>query len=574
MQMSKNTKKRFVVEFKTIRECLEYSCRKYENETAFILKEKNHRQVSYKNITYKETLADIYAFSTYLADQGFERSTVAITGINSYEYLIAHFGAVFADHISVPIDKELKVNELQFCIEESKAEILVYDQKSEKKVLEVLEKADHNVKLAICTKPSEVNVCFADCVAKGHELIAGGTAIPASTKDPDEMAMLLFTSGTTSNAKAVMLSNHNVAANVYGLDVHLDQLVTKEDVNLAFLPFHHTFGITGTTLTMYFGCTNVFCDGLKYIADNLVEYKVSLFITVPLLLEAMQKKILKAAEKTGKLPLLKLMMKVSNGLNKIGIDVRRKLFKSVLDQLGGALRLAVVGAAPIDAEVGKFYDSLGILAIQGYGLTETSPVLSAENRTTKRPGSIGKPLPNVQMEVLNPDAEGLGEIICKAPNVMLGYTKDEFNEEVFHDGWFYTGDLGYKDDDGFFYIKGRKKNVIVLKNGKNVYPEELEDLLVKALPEVNELLVFGWEKDDDLLVSANFVVDQALIDEMGEDKLKQRLLDAVTEINATLPPYKLIRRLLLSTEAMEKTSTQKVRRPRVVPELQKRTDYF
>ena len=372
--MSKKNKRKVydVPEYATIREALEASCAKFANETGFILKHKERRSVSYEHKTYAQVLKDIYAFSVYLASEGYENSTLAVTGINSYEYLMAHFGAVFAGHISVPIDKELKAGELQYSLEESKSEILVYDKKSEKKVLEVLATGNHCVKQAICTVESEHNPCIWDCINKGHDLMAEGAPVPECTKDPDELAILLFTSGTTSNAKAVMLSNRNVASNMYGLHAHLGDIITPKDVNLAFLPFHHTFGITGVTLIMYFGSTNVFCDGLKYIADNLVEYKVSIFITVPLLLEMMQKKIMKTAEKTGKGPLLKAMLAVSSGLYRVGIDVRRKLFKSVLDQVGGALRLAVVGAAPIDPSVGKFFDALGVLAIQGYGLRDFS----------------------------------------------------------------------------------------------------------------------------------------------------------------------------------------------------------
>jgi long-chain acyl-CoA synthetase len=318
------------------------------------------------------------------------------------------------------------------------------------------------------------------------------------------------------------------------------------------------------------GATNVFCDGLKYIAQNLKEYQVSVFICVPLIIEAIYKKIFQQAKKQGKDVLLRRMMKLSSILLKLGIDVRRKLFHSVLEQLGGKLRFVISGAAAISPEVAKGFNELGILTVQGYGLTETAPVLTAENAKSIRTGSVGVSMCNVKLKIHEPNENGIGEVIAQGPNVMLGYYENpEESAKVLRDGWFFTGDLGYMDEDGFLFLSGRKKNVIVLKNGKNIYPEELEILLNK-LPYLEESMVFGWEKGDDYVISAKLVYKEDTILEMypefkGEDGLdKERFSEMVQkdidEINALMPAYKHIKRLLLNDEPTVKTTTAKVKR--------------
>ncbi|MCF0140530.1 MAG: AMP-binding protein [Mogibacterium sp.] len=584
------------IQYDSIKELMEATCNKHSDRTAFIIKHKVHRSVSYEYITYEKFLNDIYAFCAYLRTQGLRNERIAITGANSYEWMVAYFAAQFDGHIAVPIDKELRKSEMEMSLRESNTTVVVYGRKLENQVLDIIG-CGCGVKAAICMEQSEhkpdVRACIDEC--RKYVDAMKGDFVP---KTPDELSVLLFTSGTTSNAKAAMLSNRNITSNVYGLTMHLVDVIKPDDVNLALLPFHHTFGSVGTTFMLSRGSTTVFCDGLKYLADNLVEYKVSVFIAVPLLFEAMYNKIIKTAEKSGKLGLLRKMIAFSNGLLKVGIDVRRKLFGSILEPLGGALRLAVVGAAPSDPEIFGFFRSIGIDTLQGYGLTETSPVLTAEKLTHQRAGSVGLPLPGVSIRIDGVDENGIGEVLAKGPNVMIGYLRDEDNEGVFTNGWFRTGDLGYIDEDGFLFLRGRKKNVIVLKNGKNVYPEELEEVLASALPDASEILVFGWQKDDDLLVSANFVFEESYIEEygrryleehgqnmtmeqrlehcrsVGEDALKKHIYSVIAEVNTTLPPYKIIKRLLLSTEPMVKTSTGKVRRPFVIPDLCRRSDNF
>ena len=404
---------------------------------------------------------------------------------------------------------------------------------------------------------------------EGAELLSGGDRSYEATEiNPDVMSLILFTSGTTSVSKAVMLSHRNLASNIYALTCCEE--VFPSDVNMAFLPFHHTFSSTGITFILTKGATNVFCDGLKYIAQNLKEYEVSIFICVPLIIEAIYKKIFQQAKKQGKEALLRRMMKLSSFLLKFGIDIRRKVFHSVLEQLGGKLRFVISGAAAIAPEVAKGFNDLGILTIQGYGLTETAPVLTAENAKNIRTGSVGIPMCNVKLDIHEPGEKGIGEVIAQGPNVMLGYYENqEETDKVLKDGWFFTGDLGYIDEDGFLFLCGRKKNVIVLKNGKNVYPEEME-ILLNRLTYLEETMVFGWEKGDDYVISAKLVYKEDTVLEMFPDLKTEQGLDLekfqdmvqkdIDGINAIMPAYKHIKRLVLNDEPTVKTTTAKIKR--------------
>jgi long-chain acyl-CoA synthetase len=324
------------------------------------------------------------------------------------------------------------------------------------------------------------------------------------------------------------------------------------------------FGSTALLMFLSRGAKNVFCDGLRHIQENLKEYKVSVFVCVPLLLEGIYKKIMAQVEKQGKTKLIKFARKLSRFLLKFRIDIRRKLFKQILDELGGNIRFVVSGAAALDKEVASALNDFGILAVQGYGLTETSPVASAENEYGLRNGSIGHPLPGIEIEIDNPNEEGIGELKIKGPNVMLGYYEmEEETNKVLKDGWFYTGDLGYKDKDGFVFITGRQKNVIVLKNGKNIYPEEIEALIVKQ-PYVSEVMAFGKEKDDDLVLSVKIVYNEDYVKQnypdLSEEEFRKIVWNDIKDINKTLPQYKYIKNLILTNEPMVKTTTAKIKR--------------
>lgn len=470
----------------------------------------------------------------------------------------------------MPLDKGLKEEEIISCLVRSKAEVIVF----EKEYLEIMKKAkeNKNVKLKeyICMDDIEEKGIrtFNDVVKKGEKLFKDGVKeYLNATIDAEKMATIIFTSGTTSMSKAVILSHKNIASNIN--DMKYVEKIYDTDVNMAFLPFHHTFGSTGLLFFLANGATNVFCDGLRHIQSNLVEYKVSVFVCVPLLLEAMYKKIMNQVEKQGKTKIIKFGIALSKFLLKFGIDIRRKLFKQIIDNLGGNIRFIISGASAIDKNVAEGFNNFGILTVQGYGLTETSPVLTAENEKTMRLGSVGIPMYNVDIKIDNPDENGIGEIIAKGPNVMLGYYENEeaTNEviKVDEDGnrWFHTGDLGYIDKDGFLFITGRKKNVIVLKNGKNIFPEELE-ALITTLPYVEENMVFGKPKDDDLLLSVKVVYNEDYVKEkypdIDEEKLKEIIWNDIKEINKKLPNYKHIKNLIITNEPMIKTTTAKIKR--------------
>ena len=554
------------IEFKDIKGIIYNSAKQYANNIAFILKHKKEKEVTYENVTYKKLLQDINAFGTKLYEMGFKNKRIAIVGRNRYEWVIAHLANVLGGIVSVPLDKELQVDELESCLERSKADVVVFDEKYIENIEEIKRRGNTNLQEYICMTEKEGYPNFWDLKAQGEKLLKQGQKEYTKVKiDEDKMAILLFTSGTTSKSKAVMLSQHNVASNVYAM--LLVEKFLPTDINLAFLPFHHIFGSTEMIVMLASGLATAFPDGLRYVAQNLKEYRVSVFVGVPLLVEAIYKNIEKEVEKQGKTKLINTAKKVSNVLLKFHIDVRKKLFKPILDALGGNMRFVISGGAPLDKRVAKGFNDLGIELVQGYGLTETSPVIAAENAYKKRSGSIGFPMDNVELEIVDKDENGIGELRVKGPNVMLGYYEnEEETNKVIRDGWFYTGDLGYMDKDGYIFLTGRQKDMIVLKNGKKVFPEELETL-INRLDLVEECIVYGMpdEKDkNDLKLSVKIVYNKEVAKEQypnaTEDELRKVIWEKIKEINKTFPPYKYIKNMILTDEELIKTTTKKVKR--------------
>ena len=550
--------------YDTIREYIHRAIEKYPNNNAFILKNKNGKEVSYTNITYTMFGNDIKALGTALIDLGLENKRIAIIGKNRYEWALSFVSILCGVGITVPLDKGLPEHEIVSSLERAKVDSVIFEDEYVK-CMKDIQKSHPNIKEFICMNSNcDANFkTISELIDKGNSLLKRGDNRYTNHEiDPNGIASIIFTSGTTSMSKAVLLSNKNIASNIY--NINLAEKIYDTDVNLAFLPLHHTFGSTGLLLFLADGVTNVFCDGLRHIQENLKEYKVSVFVCVPLLLEAMYKKIYAEVEKQGKTKILKFANSISHFLMKFGIDIRRKVFKQILDNLGGNIRFVISGASAIDKNVAKGFYDFGVLAVQGYGLTETSPVLTAENEKCVKFGSVGVPLPEVEIKIDNPNEEGIGEIVAKGPNVMLGYYKmEEETAKVLKDGWFYTGDLGYLDKDGFLFITGRKKNVIVLKNGKNIYPEEIE-LLVSNLPYVAESMVFGKPKNDDLVLSVKIVYNKDYISDkygdISEDDLRDIIWKDIKKINSSLPKYKHVKNLIITDEPMVKTTTQKVKR--------------
>ncbi len=554
--MSKNYLKK--EKAKTLKELAVNGAKNFSDDLAFIIKHKNNSKITYENITYTKFLNHINSFGTGLLKKGFTGKRVALIGPNSYEWMLTYFTVQSGIGILIPLDKGLPDSEIEYSLQKSKADVIVFSEEYLDRIMELKETT--NLTKFICMQKNNKNIpTIQDFMNIGtRELKKGNTLFSSLEIDPNELSLILFTSGTTSLAKAVMLTQRNILVSVNGVTEILD--VTPKDVGIALLPFHHTFGALSVMYLFAGGACTTFCDGLRYIGDNLKEYHVTTFICVPLILESMYKKIMLQIEKTNKTKKVNFALALSKFLLFFKIDIRRKLFKEIIDSIGG-LRMAISGASALDPRVQKGLNDFGIRASQGYGLTETAPVLTAPKNDMDKIGSCGTPIPEVEVKIANPNENGIGEIIARGPNVMLGYYEnEEATNEVIKDGWFYTGDLGYKDDDNFFYITGRKKNVIVLKNGKNIYPEELE-VLINKLPYVNECIVFGYPKDDDLIVSTKIVYDAKQIgNNLDEKEIKNKIWEDIKKLNNTLPTYKYIKNLFISEEPMIKTTTSKIKR--------------
>ena len=560
-------------EHENLKELIQYSCEKYAERTAFVTKIQKDKKVEYKETTYAKLLKDINCLGTKFYELGYANKRIAVVGRNRYEWVVAHLTNLLGGIVSVPLDKELQVDELESCLIRSKAEVVVFDEKYIQNIEEIKKRNNTNIKDYICMSEQKEYKNIHTLVGEGKKLLESGNKEFLDAEiDSYKMSILLFTSGTTSKSKAVMLSQKNIASNVYAMQLVED--IRKEDVNLAFLPYHHIFGSTCMIVMLACGVKTGFPDGLRYIAQNLKEYKVSIFVGVPLLVEAIYKKVEQGIEKKGKTKIVNVAKKVSNFLLKFKINIRRKIFKSVIDELGGGLRFIISGGAPLDRKVAQGFNELGINLVQGYGLTETAPVIAAENYKRVKYGSIGIPLENVTLKIDNPDENGIGEIKVKGPNVMLGYYEnEEATNQVLKDGWFYTGDLAYIDKQGYIFITGRKKDVIVLKNGKKAFPEEIETL-INRIDEVSECIVYGIpDKQDvnDVKLSVKVVYDKEVVAEkhpgIEQKDLETLIWNKIKEVNKTLPPYKYIKNMVLTDEELIKTTTKKVKRNEEIKKL-------
>ena len=546
-----------------------------------------NKRAVYRHISYREYRDDVEALGTGLMaeDSVFGNvragTHIAVVGINSYPWFLSYMTVMNGLGVCVPLDKNLPYEELETSLERSHSEILIFDRDHRELADRVFSAGkvrllcmDENVS----SPDGGVYPNIWDVMATGRQKLSCGDAsfleLPI---DPDEVSLLIFTSGTTSRAKAVMLTQRNVMNNVYVLQQV--ENIMYGDVNMAFLPYHHTFGSSGQLLMLACGVTTVFCDGLKYVQKNMVEYGVSVFVGVPLLIEAIYKKIMREVEKQGKMDTFRKGQKIAGALNKahlarlgIGkhkVDLRRVLFKEIHEKLGGNLRFVVSGASALDPEVAKGYESLGITVTQGYGMTECSPVIAAENHYNRKPGTIGKPMPGTTVIIDDPNEEGIGEMLVKGDSVMKGYYEDEEETaKALAGGWLHTGDLAWVDEDGYITIAGRSKNVIVMASGKNIYPEELETL-IGNLPYVKENIVIGQKRredgdDKDLVLAAKIVYDPVYMkEEFGaetEEAIEAAVRKDIDAINETLPAYKHVYRLILQETEMNKTTTGKVKR--------------
>jgi long-chain acyl-CoA synthetase len=558
----------------SIKDMMDTSAELYADRTAFLYKPKGRDK--YQPVTFRQFKDDVDALGTALIDIGLKGGRIAIISENRYEWAISYMAAVNGTGIVVPLDKELPENEIENLLIRAKADAVIFSGNIKDHILNISKRIDFVKHYIIMDEAADsrgsANKGFTELkelIGDGRKKIAEGCRdfIDAQI-DTEAMSILLFTSATTDKSKAVMLSHRNIAQNLMAMSSMLN--IVPDDIFLSVLPLHHTYENTcGFLCPHYRGAAIAYCEGLRHIQKNLQESQATVMLGVPLIFEAIYKRIWDQASKDPKvLKKLKLGIKLSSFLKKLGIDITKKLFAPIHNNFGGKVRIFISGAAGIDPDVAKGFRSLGIHFVQGYGLTECSPIVTLNRDVDFKDDAAGLPLPGLEVRIDSSDAEGVGEITVKGPNVMMGYFEDpESTEKVMKDGWFSTGDLGYIDADGFIHITGRKKNVIVTKNGKNIYPEEIETLLTKSLY-IKECIVFG--KDDpvygDVVVSATIVPEMEMIETLfeGRKPTEEEIYDIirkeVKEVNKGLVTYKYVKDFSIRYEEFAKTTTRKIKR--------------
>jgi long-chain acyl-CoA synthetase len=541
----------------------------YSDKTAFLSKNKSSNN-NYFPITYKQLKHDMDAMGTALLNLGLKNKRVAIIAENRYEWAISYLAVLNGTGIVIPLDKELPQNEIENLLKRSKANAIIFSKSILSQIQEIV-KSNTTVEYYINMDDVEDNNgihAFNKLLEEGKHLLGkGDTSFVDAEIDAKAINILLFTSATTDKSKAVMLSHENIATNLMAMSSMI--YIDPTDIFLSVLPIHHTYECTcGFLCALYRGAAIAYCEGLRHIPKNLQESKATVMLAVPLIFEAIYRRIWDQAKKTGADKKLRIGIKISNFLRKFGVDITRKLFAPVYNNLGNSVRLFISGAAPIDANVAKGFRDLGLIFVQGYGLTECSPIAALNRDIDFKDDAAGMPLPGLELKIDAPNDDGVGEIIVKGPNVMLGYYEDpDSTSEFLKEGWFHTGDLGYIDNDEFVHITGRKKHVIVTKNGKNIYPEEIEMLLNKS-PYIKESLVYGKSDEvyGDVVVSAAIVPDIDAIQEIFKDKtpsdeeIYNLIKKEVKEVNKKLVIYKYIRDFKLRENEFVKTTTKKIKR--------------
>ena len=530
----------------------------------------------YKIYTHSEIREMVDNLGTALIDMGLKGKRIAVIGENRYEWEVSYLSIVCGTGIVVPLDKSLPENELENLIERSEIEAIFYSKKYEDILKRIKYNQQNKLKHLISMdleKNEDGIYSQKELIEQGRKLIENGNRKFIDAKiNNEEMSIMLFTSGTTSQSKVVALSHNNICSNLMDIGSILD--VTSEDTLLSILPIHHVFECTvGFLFSLYKGAQTVFCDGLRHIVENLKEYNVSVMACVPGIYERIFMIIRKQIEKQGKLQeILENEEKYKNS----SMEERKEVFKDIHNMLGGKIKLFISGAASLDANVENKFRLLGLNIVQGYGLTETSPVVAIGTNKYHKIGSIGKAIPSVEAKLENKDQEGIGELLVKGPSVMLGYyNNEEATKDAIKDGWFYTGDLAKIDEEGYIYICGRKKSVIVLKNGKNIFPEEMENL-VNKIEGVKESFIFGKQQSEDkndIKINVKIVFDRDVIKDVykveTDSQIQEVLSKKIKEINQTMPRYKSIKGIILTEEPLIKTTTNKIKRQANLDEIEK-----
>ena len=552
------------LEINNLKDMLNKSGEKYGEKIAYKIKIEKDK---YKTYTHKEIRQMINYLGTRLIDLGLQNKRIAIIGENRYEWEIAYLSVVCGTGIVVPLDKSLPQNELEKLIERSEIEAIFYSEKYNDMLKNIVSRGIGKLKTLISMDlKNHLDGIYSqkELIDEGKILVEGGDERFINAKiDNEKMSVMLFTSGTTSDSKIVAISHKNLVSNLMDIASVLD--INSDDVFLSFLPLHHVFECTvGFLFSLYVGAETVFCNGIRYIVENLNEYKVSVMASVPAIYERIFKMIRREIAKKDNLEeILENEKKYQNS----SMEEKKEVFKSIHDMLGGNIKLLISGAASLDKEIEQKYRNLGLNLVQGYGLTETSPVIGIGTKKYHKVGSIGKTVPSVEAKVIDCNKEGIGELIVRGPNIMLGYYKNEdATKKAIIDGWFYTGDLARIDEDGYIFICGRKKNVIVLKNGKNIYPEEMENLINK-IEGVEESFVYGKQMSNDkenIKVYAKIVYDEEVVNNaykvQSEKEIHDEIAKKIREINSLMPKYKAIRGFSLTKEPLIKTTTNKLKR--------------
>lgn len=537
-------------EITDLRDMIRKSSEMYAERNAFLVK-KNGK---YEPITYMQYMADINALGTKLVNMGLKGEKIAVIGEASYAWAVTYLAVVCGVGVIVPLDKELPKEEIDNLISIANVKMIIHSPKV--KTIDKDTKVDYKVCMG-----EELDALIED----GKRLLKEGNRdFLDAVIDPEEMQILLFTSGTTGMAKGVMHNHRTICTNLMSM-VTMFKLY-PEDIFLSVLPIHHTYECTcGFLCPIYKGCTIAHCEGLKYIVQNLKETKATMVLGVPLMFEKMWRTINKTIDKNGMRKKVNLGMKIAKVAGAVGIDVRRKLFKQIHDNFGGNIRTFISGAAAIDPKVAEGFRSIGIQLLQGYGLTECAPIGALNRDVYSKDAAAGLPLPGVEIKIDNPNEEGIGEVLIKGGNVMMGYYEaPELTAEAIVDGWYHTGDLGYLDKDSFLHLTGRMKNVIITKNGKNVFPEEIETYLGRSRF-VEDSLVQSKEKGDDILIYAQIMPNYAEVEaELGTDYTEEQLIALmraeVEAANELTQGYKRITKFSIRVRPFEKTTTHKIQR--------------
>ena len=559
-----------VRDVENLRELIDGSVERFSQRPAFMVKDKTKGK--FVSISYKKMQEDIRSLGTSLINLGLRGRKIAVIGENSYYWAISYFAIANGVGVVVPIDRELKEKEVANLLKRAEVSAVIYSKKMKKVMDEVLE--DRELRKTL-TYPIQMDlsddedgrISLRRLLSHGMDLLDNGDRKYLDVEvDSDALAVLLFTSGTTGLAKGVMLSHRNIVSNTVNMSKYVK--IIDGGVGLSVLPMHHTYEMTCHVITgLYQGMSIAICEGLKYIQKNLVEAQVNVMLAVPLIFEMMHKKIFSKAKESGKDKTLRRMMNISRKFKLYNKgNITRRLFSNVHNVTGGKISQFIAGGAAINPQVIEDYEAMGFPIFQGYGMTECSPIIAVNKDRYSKAAAAGLPLPGTEVKIYNPDEKGIGEIICRGPSVMLGYYRDDdATREALRNGWLHTGDYGYFDQDGFLYVSGRKKSVIITKNGKNIFPEEVEFYLTES-EYIEEALVHGIDglRNDDVIIKAEIFPNYPLFEnenpEVSEEYIEEKIGEIIEKINDTVPKYKRIKRYYIRKMEFEKTTTKKIKR--------------